>query len=121
MRAWHFSETAYPYLPPQETYPSIRVSLPNRIYDPVKGAALYDRYIDEWLIAEDEGVEIMLNEHHQTATCVDPAAPLVFAALARLSKGGPRAIVFVIPGRASWRKLRCAIAHLSLRLRRAPE
>src|SRR5947208_1309882 len=50
------------------------------------GPALYDRYIDEWLIAEDEGVEIMLNEHHQTATCVDPAAPLVLAALARLSK-----------------------------------
>ena len=86
MRAWHFSETAYPYLPPAETYPSIRVSLPNRIYDPVKGAALYDRYIDEWLIAEDEGVEIMLNEHHQTATCVDPAAPLMLAALARLTK-----------------------------------
>jgi alkanesulfonate monooxygenase SsuD/methylene tetrahydromethanopterin reductase-like flavin-dependent oxidoreductase (luciferase family) len=86
MRAWHFSETAYPYLPPADSYPSIRVSLPNRIYDPVKGAALYDRYIDEWLIAEDEGVEIMLNEHHQTATCVDPAAPLMLAALARQSK-----------------------------------
>ena len=86
MRAWHFSETAYPYLPPADSYPSIRVSLPNRIYDPAKGAALYDRYIDEWLIAEDEGVEIMLNEHHQTATCVDPAAPLMLAALARLSK-----------------------------------
>ena len=28
----------------------------------------------------------MLNEHHQTATCVDPAAPLVLAALARLTK-----------------------------------
>ena len=26
MRAWHFSETAYPYLPPADTYPSIRVS-----------------------------------------------------------------------------------------------
>ena len=86
MRAWHFSETAYPYLPPAETYPSIRVSLPNRIYDPQKGAALYDRYIDEWQIAEEEGVEIMLNEHHQTATCVDPAAPLMLAALARVSK-----------------------------------
>src|ERR1700724_3058378 len=86
MRAWHFSETAYPFLPPVDTYPSIRVSLPNRIYDPAKGAGLYDRYIDEWLIAEDEGVEIMLNEHHQTATCVDPAAPLVLAALARLTK-----------------------------------
>jgi alkanesulfonate monooxygenase SsuD/methylene tetrahydromethanopterin reductase-like flavin-dependent oxidoreductase (luciferase family) len=86
MRAWHFSETAYPYLPPADSYPSIRVSLPSRHYDPLKGAALYDRYIDEWLIAEDEGVEIMLNEHHQTATCVDPAAPLMLAALARLSK-----------------------------------
>ena len=86
MKAWHFSENAYPYLPPADEYESIRVSLPNRIYDPKKGAALYDRYIDEWLIAEDEGVEIMLNEHHQTATCVDPAAPLVLAALARLTK-----------------------------------
>ena len=86
MRAWHFSENAYPYLPPEDDYESIRVSLPNRLYDPKKGAVLYDRYIDEWLIAEDEGVEIMLNEHHQTATCVDPAAPLVLAALARLTK-----------------------------------
>ena len=88
MRAWHFSENAYPYLPPADSYPSIRVSLPNRIYDPSKGAALYDRYIDEWLIAEEEGVEIMLNEHHQTATCVDPAAPLMLAALARLEQEG---------------------------------
>jgi alkanesulfonate monooxygenase SsuD/methylene tetrahydromethanopterin reductase-like flavin-dependent oxidoreductase (luciferase family) len=86
MKAWHFSETAYPYLPPAEQYDSIRVILPNRIYDPEKGAALYDRYIEEWLIAEEEGVEIMLNEHHQTATCVDPAAPLMLAALARLTK-----------------------------------
>lgn len=83
MKAWHFSENAYPYLPPAEEYASIRVSLPNRNYDPVKGAALYDRFIDEWLTAEDEGLEIMLNEHHATATCVDPAAPLVLAALAR--------------------------------------
>ena len=85
MRAWHFSENAYPYLPPAETYPSIRVTLPNKHYDPAKGAELYDRYIDEWLIAEDVGLDIMLNEHHQTATCVDPAAPLMLAILARAS------------------------------------
>jgi alkanesulfonate monooxygenase SsuD/methylene tetrahydromethanopterin reductase-like flavin-dependent oxidoreductase (luciferase family) len=86
MRAWHFSENAYPFLPPQDEYESIRVNLPNRNYDPAKGAALYDRFLDEWLVAEDEGMEIMLNEHHQTATCVDPAAPIVLGALARLSK-----------------------------------
>jgi alkanesulfonate monooxygenase SsuD/methylene tetrahydromethanopterin reductase-like flavin-dependent oxidoreductase (luciferase family) len=85
MQAWHFSENAYPFLPPAETYESIRVNLPNRNYDPQKGAALYDRFIEEWQIAEEEGVEIMLNEHHQTATCVDPAAPLVLAALARVT------------------------------------
>jgi alkanesulfonate monooxygenase SsuD/methylene tetrahydromethanopterin reductase-like flavin-dependent oxidoreductase (luciferase family) len=85
MKAWHFSETAYPYLPPADEYESIRVNLPNRIYDPQKGAALYDRYIEEWQVSEEEGIEIMLNEHHQTATCVDPAAPLMLAALARVT------------------------------------
>ncbi|MBM3606919.1 MAG: LLM class flavin-dependent oxidoreductase [Alphaproteobacteria bacterium] len=85
MQAWQFSETAYPYLPPADSFPSIRVSLPNANYDPEKGAALWDRYLHEWQIAEEEGLEIMLNEHHQTATCVDPAAPLILAALARLT------------------------------------
>ena len=32
MKAWHFSENAYPDLPPADTYPSIRVTLPNRVY-----------------------------------------------------------------------------------------
>ena len=85
MQAWHFSESAYPYLPPADSYPSIRVSLASKNYDPKKGAALWDRYLHEWQIAEEEGMEIMLNEHHQTATCVDPAAPMVLAALARLT------------------------------------
>ena len=85
MQAWHFSESAYPYLPPAESYPSIRVSLASKNYDPKKGAALWDRYLQEWQIAEEEGMDIMLNEHHQTATCVDPAAPMVLAALARLT------------------------------------
>ncbi|MBV9323047.1 MAG: LLM class flavin-dependent oxidoreductase [Chloroflexi bacterium] len=85
MKVWHFTETAYPYLPPADQFESIRVNLPNRIYDPEKGAALYDRYIREWQIAEEEGVDIMMNEHHQTATCVDPAAPLMLAAVARVT------------------------------------
>ncbi len=85
MRAWHFSENAYPFLPPADEYDLIRVTLPNRLYDPKKGAELYDRFLREWQIAEEEGLNIMLNEHHQTATCVDPAAPLVLAALARLT------------------------------------
>ena len=80
-----FQRECLSFLPPAEEYDSIRVTLPNRNYDPKKGAALYDRFLDEWCIAEEEGMNIMLNEHHQTATCVDPAAPLVLAALARLT------------------------------------
>ena len=83
MQAWHFSENAYPYLPDPSEYESIRVELPNRYYDPKIGAELYHRYLDEWLIAEDLGLEIMANEHHQTATCIDPAVPIIMGILAR--------------------------------------
>jgi Luciferase-like monooxygenase len=86
MKTWFFTEDAYPYLPDAAEYESIRVNLPNRHYDPVKGTDLYHMYLDMWLAAEDHGLEIMVNEHHQTATCVVPAAPLMLAILARQSK-----------------------------------
>jgi alkanesulfonate monooxygenase SsuD/methylene tetrahydromethanopterin reductase-like flavin-dependent oxidoreductase (luciferase family) len=84
MKTWFFTETAYPYLP--EEYESIRVVLPNRIYNPRVGAELYHRYLDEWLHAEQMGLDIMINEHHQTATCLDPAAPIILGNLARETK-----------------------------------
>ena len=86
VQTWFFTEDAYPYLPDPSQYESIRVNLPNRNYDPAKGADLYHQYLDMWLAAEAHGLEIMVNEHHQTATCVVPAAPLMLAILARQSK-----------------------------------
>lgn len=83
MQTWFFTEDAYPYLPAVETYESIRVNLPNRHYDPVIGAELYDMYLDLWCAADEIGLEIMVNEHHQTATCVVPAAPIMLGILAR--------------------------------------
>src|SRR5882672_3075107 len=83
MRAWFFSENAYHLLPDAREYDSIRVKLPNRYYDPKIGADLYHRFIDEWLLAEELGLEIMVNEHHQTATNVNPSAAVVMGALAR--------------------------------------
>ncbi|MGH7905450.1 MAG: LLM class flavin-dependent oxidoreductase, partial [Candidatus Binataceae bacterium] len=86
MKAYFFSECAYPYLPAD--YDSIRVKLPNRIYDPEKGAQLFSDYIDEWVAADELGLEMMLNEHHQTATCMNSAVPLAAAILARITKRG---------------------------------
>ncbi len=86
MRAWHFSENAYHLLPDAKEYDSIRVTLPNRYYDPKIGADLYHRFIDEWLIAEELGLDIMVNEHHQTATNLNPSGPVVMGILARETK-----------------------------------
>ena len=86
MKLWHFSEGAYPYLPPEAEYSSVRVTMPNRVYDPKIGAELYHRFLDEWLYADEEGLDLQINEHHQTPTCVDPAAPIVLGILARQTK-----------------------------------
>ncbi len=86
MRTWYFSENAYPYLPEAGTYDSVRVTLPNRNFDPAVGAALYDRYIDEWQYADELGMNIMLNEHHQTTTCLNVTSSVALGALARLTK-----------------------------------
>ncbi|GAY08028.1 LLM class flavin-dependent oxidoreductase [Pseudonocardia sp. N23] len=85
MQYWHFSETAYPYLPPEGTYDSVRVTLPNGVVDPAKAAALWDRYLDEWQIADECGINVMINEHHATATCMDPAAPVIAGILGRIT------------------------------------
>ena len=86
MQAWHFSENAYHLLPDAKDYSSIRVTLPNRYYDPKLGADLYHRFIDEWVIADELGLEVMVNEHHQTATNLNPAAPIIMGILARETK-----------------------------------
>jgi alkanesulfonate monooxygenase SsuD/methylene tetrahydromethanopterin reductase-like flavin-dependent oxidoreductase (luciferase family) len=86
MKAYHFTEMPYPHLPPAETYDSDRVSLPSRHFDPAVGAGLYRRYLDEYVIADELGLDLMLNEHHQTPTCLDTAVPLTAAILARITR-----------------------------------
>jgi alkanesulfonate monooxygenase SsuD/methylene tetrahydromethanopterin reductase-like flavin-dependent oxidoreductase (luciferase family) len=88
MYVWHFTEMPYPNLPPLESLSTLRVSLPSKYYDPVIGADLYNRYLDEYVIADELGFNLLVNEHHQTATCLDVAAPLTAAILARQTKNG---------------------------------
>ena len=83
MQAWWFTEDCYPYLPKSETYRSIRVDLPNIHCDPEVASDLYNQYLDLWCACDEIGLEIMLNEHHQTATCMVPSAPIMLGILAR--------------------------------------
>ena len=85
MQVWHFSEMAYhPAWP--ELGDSYRVTIPNRLFDPEVGADLYHRYLDEWALCDELGINIMTNEHHATATCADSVCTIPMAILARETK-----------------------------------
>jgi len=85
MQVWHFSEMAYhpAWEHLNETY---RVIIPSRLYDPKIGADLYHRYLDEWALCDELGINIMTNEHHATATCADSVCTIPMAILARETK-----------------------------------
>ncbi|MEO5838728.1 MAG: LLM class flavin-dependent oxidoreductase [Acidimicrobiales bacterium] len=85
MRAFVFTEMQYPFVD-EDAHDSVRVTLPNKLYDPQVGHELYKRYFDLYERADRYGLDIMLNEHHSTATCVEPAVPLTMSILARTTK-----------------------------------
>ena len=95
MLAYHFTEMPYPYVPEEveQKHRSSRVVIPNSYCDPKIAADLYNRYLDEYIYADDLGLEIMLNEHHQTLTCMDAVVPISAAVLARQTKRAKIAIV----------------------------
>ena len=60
------------------------VTYPNSDFDPKKGAALYNRYLDELELAAELGFDgISVNEHHQNAYGLMPSPVVMAAALAR--------------------------------------
>lgn len=85
-RSWFFTEMGYPYLPPDGEFDSMRVTLPARVFDPERGADLYELCFDLYRAADAAGLDVMINEHHATATCIDSCAPLSLAILARETK-----------------------------------
>ena len=86
MEFYHFTEFPWPYLPPDDEFTSMRVNLPSSVFDPKIGADLYHSYLDQHKLADELGLNCMINEHHQTATCINSAAPLSVAIAARETK-----------------------------------
>jgi hypothetical protein len=70
-----------------KNYRSAWVVLPNSFYDPEKGAAEYDSYLDQLTYAEELGFDVIgVNEHHQTAYGLMPAPNLIASALIKRTK-----------------------------------
>ncbi|HXT80514.1 MAG TPA: LLM class flavin-dependent oxidoreductase [Acetobacteraceae bacterium] len=84
MRTWYFSEMAYhPAWEKGLERGSLRVNFPNEILDPVEAGKLLSRYLDEFALCDEVGIDIMVNEHHSTATCMTVSVPMALAVIAR--------------------------------------
>ncbi len=82
MDVYHFSEQPYHDAWEAEV-DSLRVTLPNRLCDPHRAADLVNQRLDEWQLCDELGLNIMVNEHHSSATCLSASATIPLAMLAR--------------------------------------
>lgn len=65
---------------------SLDLGISNQLYDPMQGAKLYNRYIDEKIFAEEMGFDgLMLNEHHSTPFCMQGVTNVGASILARVT------------------------------------
>src|SRR5215470_10926131 len=66
MRAFYGCEVTYPFVPQDvlDSVDSVRASLPNKYCDPKIAADLYHETLDEYLVADDVGLNVMATEHH---------------------------------------------------------
>jgi len=86
-----FTERAYVAYSPEDVKnsfrSSVRLTFSNSHFNPTLGADLYNEYLDEYEYSDEIGFDgLMLNEHHNTPTCLGAAMNLEAAILARTTK-----------------------------------
>ena len=85
---FYFTELPYPAFPESEAdkYPSMRLTFPNTYFDPQTAHDLFKRYLDEYQYAEEVGFDgLMINEHHNTPSCMDVEVNITGGILARVT------------------------------------
>ena len=82
MRVYHFSEQAY-HPAWNEHAGTLRVTFPNRKCDPRVAADLFHECLDEHLLCDDLGVNIVSIEHHAGINSLYGASPLILGIIAR--------------------------------------
>jgi alkanesulfonate monooxygenase SsuD/methylene tetrahydromethanopterin reductase-like flavin-dependent oxidoreductase (luciferase family) len=82
-RTYYFTEMPYPYPPSEEFVRTARTTMPNRWFDPDAGHDIYHKYFDLVRAADELGLDVMFNEHHETLSNMNAAMPLSMAIAAR--------------------------------------
>src|SRR4026208_1435972 len=88
MDVWYQCEIPYPDVPQEvlDRAPSVRASLPNRYCDPRVAADLFEECIDEFLLADECGLNVVAIEHHAGINSLLAANPMLLGILARQTR-----------------------------------
>src|SRR5215471_18254501 len=88
METWWQCEIPYPFVPQKvlEAADSVRGSLPNRWCDPAVAAELYHEVLDEFLLCDDENLNVLAIEHHAGINSLMGANPMFVGVLARQTR-----------------------------------
>src|SRR5271169_387866 len=89
MHLMYFTEQPMSAYPEQagRDFGATALMFSNKHFDPVAGSRLYNNYIEQYMLAEEVGVDgIMLNEHHNAPFCMQAKANIFAAILAGMTK-----------------------------------
>ncbi len=88
MDAWYQCENPYPFVPQEilDRADSVRASLPNRYCDPKISADLFEEVLDEFMLCDDQGLNVVAIEHHAGINSLFGANPLILGILARQTR-----------------------------------
>ena len=88
MDAWWQCEVPYPYVPQDvlDAVDSVRASLPSRYCDPKVAADLFEQVIDEFLLCDDLGMNVLAIEHHAGINSLLASNPMLLGILARQTR-----------------------------------
>jgi alkanesulfonate monooxygenase SsuD/methylene tetrahydromethanopterin reductase-like flavin-dependent oxidoreductase (luciferase family) len=88
MDVWFHNEITYPFVPEDvlERADSVRASLPSKYCDPRVAADLFEECLDEFMLCDDEGLNVVAIEHHAGINSLLGANPLLLGILARQTR-----------------------------------
>lgn len=64
----------------------LRGDIPNKFGDPQVSSRLLNEYLDIYQLADQAGMNVMVNEHHIASTCMNNSITLTLSVLARITK-----------------------------------
>jgi alkanesulfonate monooxygenase SsuD/methylene tetrahydromethanopterin reductase-like flavin-dependent oxidoreductase (luciferase family) len=88
MDVWYHNENPYPFVPQEvlDRVDSVRASLPNKYCDPKIAADLFEEVLDEFMLCDDLGINVVAIEHHAGINSLFGANPLILGILARQTR-----------------------------------